>query len=182
MSAIDAYLTAAGQAVELLGQPEVSAAWDAPSALAEMTVGALSGHLAYQILSVRAALAEPASDEPPIPLLEHYARAAWIGAPLDSQVSVGIRARGEGIGAEGAPALGDQAAAALAQQRLQLAERPAEEVVYLPQAGWALRLGDFLTTRTMELAVHMDDLAVSVGLDPAELPDAAFDAVLVLLA
>jgi hypothetical protein len=182
MSAIDAYLAAAGQAADLLGQPEVAVAWDAPSALAETTVGALSGHIAYQILSVGATLAEPASDEPPIPLLEHYARAAWIGAPLDSAVNVGIRARGEGIGAEGAQALHDQAASALAEQRAQLAERPVEEAVYLPQTGWALRLGDFLSTRTMELAVHMDDLAVSAGLDPAELPDSAFDPVLVLLA
>jgi hypothetical protein len=182
MSAIDAYLAAAGQAAELLRKPEVAAAWDEPSALAEMTVGALSGHLAYQIFSVGATLAEPASDEPPIPLLDHYALAAWIGAPLDSEVNTGIRARGEGIAAEGVRALSDEAASALAEQRVQLAERGAEEAVYLPQTGWALRLGDFLTTRTMELAVHMDDLAVSVGRDPAELPDSAFDPVLVLLA
>jgi hypothetical protein len=182
MSAIDAYLAAAGQAAELLRKPEVAAAWDEPSALAEMTVGGLSGHLAYQIFSVGATLAEPASDEPPIPLLDHYARAAWIGAPLDSEVNTGIRARGEGIAAEGVRALSDEAASALAEQRVQLAERGAEEAGYLPQTGWALRLGDFLTTRTMELAVHMDDLAVSVGRDPAELPDSAFDPVLVLLA
>jgi hypothetical protein len=182
MSAIDAYLAAAGQAAELLRKPEVAAAWDEPSALAEMTVGGLSGHLAYQIFSVGATLAEPASDEPPIPLLDHYARAAWIGAPLDSEVNTGIRARGEGIAAEGVRALSDEAASALAEQRVQLAERGAEEAVYLPQTGWAHRLGDFLTTRTMELAVHMDDLAVSVGRDPAELPDSAFDPVLVLLA
>jgi hypothetical protein len=182
MSAIDAYLAAAGQAAELLRKPEVAAAWDEPSALAEMTVGGLSGHLAYQIFSVGATLAEPASDEPPIPLLDHYARAAWIGAPLDSEVNTGIRARGEGIAAEGVRALSDEAASALAEQRVQLAERGAEEAVYLPQTGWALRLGDFLTTRTMELAVHMDDLAVSVGRDPAQLPDSAFDPVLVLLA
>jgi len=182
VSAIDAYLAAAGQAAELLRKPEVAAAWDEPSALAEMTVGGLSGHLAYQIFSVGATLAEPASDEPPIPLLDHYARAAWIGAPLDSEVNTGIRARGEGIAAEGVRALSDEAASALAEQRVQLAERGAEEAVYLPQTGWALRLGDFLTTRTMELAVHMDDLAVSVGRDPAELPDSAFDPVLVLLA
>ncbi len=42
--------------------------------------------------------------------------------------------------------------------------------MFLPQTGWALSLGDFLTTRTMELAVHMDDLAVSVGLPARELP------------
>jgi hypothetical protein len=42
-------------------------------------------------LSVDSALEEPASEVAPIPLLEHYARAVWIGAPLDGEVNVGIR-------------------------------------------------------------------------------------------
>jgi hypothetical protein len=182
MNATDAYLGAAGQAVALLEQPEVAVAWDQPSALAEMTVGGLAGHLAYQIFSVGSALEEPESGQPPIPLLEHYARAAWIGAPLDGEVNTGIRARAEGIGSEGAQSLQERARAALAEQRAMLAERSGGQAVFLPQTGWALSLADFLTTRTMELAVHLDDLAVSVGLAAAELPDAAFDPVLVLLA
>ena len=179
---MDGYLAAAGQATALLGEPEVAAAWEQPSTLAEMTVNALAGHLAYQIFSVSAVLDGPASEQAPIPLLEHYARAAWLGAPLDSEVNVGIRARGEDIAAEGAQSLVNRAAAALAAQQTKLAGVPADQVVYLPQTGWALSLGDYLTTRTLELAVHMDDLAVSVGLPARELPDAAFDPVLVLLA
>jgi len=179
---MDGYLAAAGQATALLGEPEVAAAWEQPSTLAEMTVNALAGHLAYQIFSVSAVLDGPASEQAPIPLLEHCARAAWLGAPLDSEVNVGIRARGEDIAAEGAQSLVNRAAAALAAQQTKLAGVPADQVVYLPQTGWALSLGDYLTTRTLELAVHMDDLAVSVGLPARELPDAAFDPVLVLLA
>jgi hypothetical protein len=87
MSATEAYLSAARQAVALLQRPEVAAAWDQPSTLPEMTVGGLAGHLAYQIFSVGSALEEPASDQPPIPLLEHYARTAWMGAPLDGEVN-----------------------------------------------------------------------------------------------
>jgi hypothetical protein len=179
---MDGYVAAAGQAVALLREPDVAAAWERPSALAEMTVSGLAGHLAYQIFSVSAVLDEPASEQDPIPLLEHYARAAWLGAPLDSEANVGIRARGEDIAAEGAQPLAERAAAALGTQQTKLAGVPAEQVVFLPQTGWALSLGDFLTTRTLELAVHMDDLAVSVGLPARELPDAAFDPVLVLLA
>jgi hypothetical protein len=66
----DGYLAAAGQAVTLLGEPDVAAAWDQPSALAEMTVSGLAGHLAYQIFMVSAALDELASQEAPIPLPE----------------------------------------------------------------------------------------------------------------
>ena len=101
MTAISAYPEAAGQAVILMGTPEVADSWEEPSALAEMTVGALAGHLAYQIFSVGPAVDEPVSDIAPIPLLEHYARAAWLGAPLDSDINVGIRTRGERIASGG---------------------------------------------------------------------------------
>jgi hypothetical protein len=182
MNAIDAYLGAADQAVALLRKPEVAARWEEPSALAEMTVRGLAGHLAHQVFSVGSALEEPASDEAPIPLLEHYARAVWIDEPLDGEVNAGIRARGEHLASEGAPSLWERVDAAFAEQRLKLAGSSGDRAVFLPQTGWALSLADFLTTRTMELAVHMDDLAVSVGVAAQELPDAAFDPVLVLLA
>jgi len=182
MSAVDAYLGAAGQAVALLQQPEVAAAWEQPSALPKMTVGGLAGHLAFQIFSVGSALEAPATDHAPIPLLEHYARAVWIGAPLDGEANASIRARGEAIASGGTQSLQERARAALAEQQTKMAGVYGGQAVFLPWTGWALSLDDFLTTRTMELAVHIDDLAVSVGLAPPELPDAAFDPVLVLLA
>jgi hypothetical protein len=181
MSAKAAYPQAAGQAVVLLGAPEVADAWEEPSALAEMTVGALAGHLAYQIFNVDSVLEEPASEVAPIPLLDHYARAVWIGAPLDGDVNVGIRTRGESIASGGPESLAEGASAAVARQRPKLAGLSADQSVFMPQTGWALTLDDFLTTRMMELAVHMDDLAVSVGLATPGLPDEAFDPVLVLL-
>jgi hypothetical protein len=182
MSAAEAYLDAADRAVALLGQPGVAEAWERPSALAEMTVGGLAGHLAYQIFSVGPALEEPASAQAPIPLLDHYARAVWVGAPLDGDANTGIRTRGEEIGSEGARALRDRAGAALAGQRTRLAGLPADQAVFMPQTDWALSLGDFLITRMLELTVQLDDLAVSVGLPARELPDAVFDPVLTLLA
>jgi Mycothiol maleylpyruvate isomerase N-terminal domain len=182
MNAIAAYPEAAGQALALLRKPEVADAWEQPSALAEMTVGALVGHLAYQIFSVGPALEEPASEAAPIPLLEHYACAVWIGALLDGEVNAGIRARGESIAFEGQQSLCDRASAALADQRTKLAGLSGDQSIFMPQTGWALTLNDFLTTRMLELAVHLDDLAVSAGLATPELPDAVFDPVLVLLA
>jgi Mycothiol maleylpyruvate isomerase N-terminal domain len=182
MSAKAAYPEAAGQAVVLLGAPEVADAWEDPSALAEMTVGALAGHIAYQIFSVDSALEGPASEVAPITLLDHYARAAWRGAPLDSEVNVGIRARGASIASGGPESLSERASAAVAQQRTRLTGLSGGQSVFMPQTGWALTLDDFLTTRMMELAVHMDDLCVSVGLATPELPVAAFDPVLILLA
>ncbi|MFE9610017.1 maleylpyruvate isomerase N-terminal domain-containing protein [Streptomyces sp. NPDC006012] len=183
MSVTDAYLGAAEQAVLLLETPEVAASWVRPSALPELTVGGLAGHLASQIFSVDSALQEPARpDAPPIPLLDHYGRAAWIDAPLDGEVNAGIRARGEDLASQGASRLTGLARASYTEQRAALATCSGDQVVFMPQTGWALHLDDFLVTRMLEIAVHLDDLAVSVGRTVLPLPDAAFDPVLVLLA
>jgi hypothetical protein len=177
----DAYLTTATEAVDLLSSQGVAERWDGPSALALMSVGALAGHLAYQVFSVSSALAGPPSTEDTIPLLEHYARAAWIDAPLDSEANAGIRARAAQSAEPGPQALAERAAEALKSQHIELAKRSGEEAVFLPQTGWALRLDDFLVTRMLELAVHMDDLAVSISVAMPEVPDAAFDPVLLVL-
>jgi hypothetical protein len=127
------------------------------------------------------ALEGPASEQEPIPALEHYARAVWIDAPLDGEISSGIRAKGEGISSEGVRLLVERAYAALDQQRTSLEEVHGDWVVFMPQTGWALSLDDFLVTRLVELAVHMDDLAVSVGLSAPDLPSTALDSVVALL-
>ncbi|MFJ9481126.1 maleylpyruvate isomerase N-terminal domain-containing protein [Streptomyces mirabilis] len=171
----------AAQAVALLDAPEVAASWEKPSALAQWTVGGLAGHLASQIFSVEPALEGPVSEQEPIPVLEDYARAVWIDAPLDGEISSGIRAKGDGISSEGVRRLVERVHAALDQQRTSLDEVRGGWVVFMPQTGWALSLDDFLVTRMVELAVHMDDLAVSVGLSVPELPGAALDPVVELL-
>ncbi|MGW7207521.1 maleylpyruvate isomerase N-terminal domain-containing protein [Streptomyces sp. NPDC054837] len=171
----------AAQAVALLGAPEVAASWEKPSALAQWTVGGLAGHLAYQIFSVDPALEGPASEQEPIPVLDHYARAVWIDAPLDGEISSGIRAKGEDISSEGVRRLVERVHGVLERQRTGLEEVDGSWVVFMPQTGWALSLDDFLVTRMVELAVHMDDLAVSVGRTAPELPSSALDPVVALL-
>ncbi|MGW2964704.1 maleylpyruvate isomerase N-terminal domain-containing protein [Streptomyces sp. NPDC001220] len=181
MSLKNAYLETAAQAVALLDTPEVAASWEKPSALAQWTVGGLAGHLAYQVFSVDPALEGPASEQEPIPVLEHYARAVWIDAPLDGEINSGIRAKGEGISSDGARPLVERVHISLDRQRTGLEEVQGDRVVFMPQTGWALRLDDFLVTRMVELSVHMDDLAVSVGLGAPELPGDAVDPVISLL-
>ncbi|WP_062208266.1 maleylpyruvate isomerase N-terminal domain-containing protein [Streptomyces sp. NBRC 109706] len=183
MSLSNAYLDAAEVAAELLAAPEVAAGWAAPSALPEMTVQALAGHLAHQVFSVARVMGTTApAGSRPVPVLEHYARAAWIDAPVDSEVNVGIRDNGANVAAEGPAELVARLRAALDEQRAALPSLDGEAPVELPWTGWALRLDDFLLTRMMELAVHGDDLAVSVDVPTPNLPPAAFDPVAALLA
>jgi hypothetical protein len=58
---------------------------------------------------------------------------------------------------------------------------PSERRVFLPQGPWCLTLDDYLTTRLLEIVIHTDDLAVSVGAQPPALPEEATGTVLTLL-
>ncbi|MDH6133413.1 hypothetical protein P3T37_002808 [Kitasatospora sp. MAA4] len=175
------FLSTARSAGLLLHDPAVASAWDKPSALAEFGVAGLAGHLAYQVLSVVPALSGEQAPEPVISLLDHYARAQWLGTGVDSEVNVGIRRGGEAAATEGAQALAarfDSALAELTDKLATTANRPVRMPVWGP---WTLLLDDLLITRLMELAVHSDDLAVSVGIPTPELAPGAATAVIDLL-
>jgi hypothetical protein len=177
----DAYLLAASSAVALLREPVVALRWTEPSALADFTVGGLAAHLAAQVESVPARLAEPAPTTPPIDLAEHYSRAAWVGADLDDEANLAIRGRGEELAADGPAAVLARAEAAAAQLGALLTAAGPDRTVSPPAGPWALTLDDFLLTRTMEIAVHSDDLACSVGLDGPDLPGPVLVPVFALL-
>lgn len=177
-----AYLAAADCTARLLADPAVAAAWSAPSALTDMTVGALAGHLARQLFNVRLALAQDDRADPPLTLLEHYARVRWIGAKHDDDANLEVRRSSGQEAADGPAALAARAADAARALRSELAAQPADRVVFLPWVLWSLTLDDLLSTRLMEIAVHRDDLACSVGGHIEELPAAATDAAVALLA
>lgn len=174
------FLAAARSALNLLRDPAVAKAWHEPSALAGLSVGGLAGHLAYLVLSLPQALSAPVPAEPVVPVLEHYARVAWIGADLDAEINVRIRDSGEEVAADGPVALADRTAAAIAELTPLVAgpDRPVRIPLWGP---WSLTLEDMLLTRMMELAVHADDLAVSAGVETPRLPPSALEAVVDLL-
>jgi hypothetical protein len=62
-----------------------------------------------------------------------------------------------------------------------LAEPRDPDVVFISWQGWALPTDDYLTTRMMEMVVHGDDLAASVGVDTPTYPDDVARPVLDLL-
>ncbi|MEH1130863.1 maleylpyruvate isomerase N-terminal domain-containing protein [Micromonospora sp. CPCC 206061] len=177
----DAYLDAAASAATLLAEPAVAAAWDKPSALAKFSVGGLAGHLAFQILNVEPVLTGSPPNEPPIALLDHYASVRWVHVDLDDEINVSIRRSGEERAAGGPDELAATVAASVARLRTLLAATPGDRAVHLPWTGWALTIDDFLTTRMLEITVHSDDLAVSVGIGAPELPSRVLDPVLALL-
>ncbi|HCT77340.1 MAG TPA: hypothetical protein DGT23_12255 [Micromonosporaceae bacterium] len=177
----DAYLLAAASAVSLLEDPAIANLWTKPSALESFTVSGLAGHLAGQILFVPRTLSAPAPPNEPVSLLDHYGRVLWIDADVDAEISVNIRLGGESTASEGATVLATQAKTAVAELSELLAKEPADRVVQPPAGPWGLLLDDFLITRMMEIAVHSDDLAYSVGVDTPRLPQAVLEPVFALL-
>jgi hypothetical protein len=179
------YLDAAAVAANLIASPQVAARWNEPSALSEMAVSSLAGHLARQITGVPARLADQQLPDKAelLTVPEHYARVRWAGAALDDEANVSIRRDGDDEAAGGPDDLARRTRTAVAQLHDSLpGVAHSDRLIYLPWTGWALTLDGFLTTRLLEIVVHVDDLAVSVDVTPPNLPEQATDTVLALLA
>jgi hypothetical protein len=176
-----AFLLAAGIAVDLVRRPEVAQRWQQPSALPRMAVGALACHLGRQVVHARNLLRQPTTEKPLGSAADHYRRAAWVTATsLDDPAN--DRTPDEREAAAGFDALSGTVRTALQDVRGMLDVGRAEPVVLIPWQGWALRRGDFLLTRMLEIVVHGDDLAVSVGVPTPEFPGEVLAPVLELLA
>jgi hypothetical protein len=175
------YLTAAETAATLLGAPEVAAAWDEPSALAKLSVRGLAGHLAGQIFFIPKMLAEPIPAEPLIPINEYYARVSWIGSDIDDPFNELIRVSGEKDAAGGATALAAEVHACVRDLRRTLPTAPGRPVRRPTWGAWSISFDDFVTSRLLEIVVHSDDLAYSVGVPTPDFPAEAFETVVDLL-
>jgi hypothetical protein len=175
------FLDAAAVTLALLREPEVAARWDDPSALAEMTVGALAEHLGAQVVSGARGVTDDAwaGRGEPVSLVEHYRRSVWVGADLDSEANAGIR-RSAASGA----AAGPEAVTARVRDALGSVTpwpAPAPTTVSMPHWQWSMTLEDFLTTRMMEMVVHADDLCAGLDVPTPDFPPTVTGPVYALL-
>jgi hypothetical protein len=108
-------------------------------------------------------------DERPVTLVEHYLRSAWANG--DEEANAGIRVRARSDAAPGPAQVLARAMEALGTARVDLPGEPAERWVRPPWLSWNLSLEDYLRSRILEIVVHSDDLAVSVGVEPPQWPE-----------
>lgn len=181
MRTADAFLAAVRVAADLVARPEVAGRWTDESACAGMSVGALAQHLAAQAGNTVALLKADPVALSPIPLLEHYRRAAWVTAGLDEEPNTSIRDGAEERAGSGPDALVQQVQADLAVLPVLLAAERSPDTVHVTWQGWALSTDDYLVSRMMELVVHSDDLAASLGVETPEFPEAVVQPVVALL-
>ncbi|MFN2569321.1 MAG: maleylpyruvate isomerase N-terminal domain-containing protein [Candidatus Dormibacteria bacterium] len=167
-----AFLAAAGAARPLLAAPEAGDRWLEPSALRELTVGGLAGHLVGSVVKVEENLDRPVpADEISISAAAYYASVVDTD-DISAPVHVGIRQRGEQAGAMGQAALLDHFDRTLLRQRARFADETEDRRVKVSDE-LVMDLDDYLATRIVELTLHTDDLCVSVGHELPHLPGTA---------
>ena len=174
---LSAFLEIAERVEGMLVSEAVAALWEDPSALEGYTVSGLAGHLARGVLTVERYVEAPA----PPPNAEATDAAGYMVAvlgahdPVDSEFHRTVRARSAEAAAKGPAAL----AADVQRAREHLAQRLADTVMQKRievLQGVVLTVEEYLRTRLVELVVHLDDLAVSVGYDVThDVPDEAYD-------
>jgi Mycothiol maleylpyruvate isomerase N-terminal domain len=167
-----AFLDTVEVACSVLALPEVASRWDEPSALRLLSVRGLAGHLLRGAGTVDVYLDRPEPGGEPVTAAAYYARALPEGDDLASPIHTAIRERGEEQAAEGPERVAAAAARACMRLRERLAREPAGRLVSVYQ-GVVIGLDEYLLTRLVELALHIDDLCVSVGVPTPELPAAA---------
>ena len=173
------FIACSKAARELAGRPEVALRWDEPSALERWSVSGLTGHLVRATTSVEGYLdADPAPSGETIDAARYYE--LILDRDLDSKLNTAVRTRGEEMAAEGLPALLRLWDSTLARLEERLGYETASRKVRVID-NLVLRLDDYLVTRILEMLVHSDDLAVSVGLETPEFPDAARGAAIATL-
>jgi hypothetical protein len=151
------------RAAELIARPAVAEHWDERSSLEGMTVGALAAHLVRAAGATIAYLDRPAGDGQLLDAVEYFHQA--LVAPIHQRIR-------EVSAEEAAPGPG-----ALAEKCAQVADRLADRLAGEPPdrtiaalEGRRLTLDDFCRTRLIEILVHVDDLAASIGAGPPDVP------------
>jgi hypothetical protein len=164
----DSFLATAAEARGLIASRSTAAKWNESSALDGPTVGALAGHLARSVFVTIGYLdaSDPDSGGDTAELLtaDQYFERIVPPPEMALELHAGARARGAAEAANGQDALVARFDAMLHEVDQRLASEPPERAVTVV-GGLVLPLDEYLVTRMLELVVHSDDLAASVGLD-----------------
>ena len=158
---------------ELIEHPETARRWEEPSALAGMTVGGLAAHLLHGVRSIDRLLdgAEP-SDAPVVGAGEFMA--SFKMEAFDADLPRFMRDSGERSAKHGPAETAKRFREVLVRLGARLADHPGGRLLDMrPVLPWAVTLEDRIRLQVVESVVHGDDLAVSLGWEGADAPEAA---------
>jgi hypothetical protein len=140
-----------------------------------MTNGALAAHLGRAIFNVERYLdATPEDpDEEPISAAAYFASILKT-SDLDAPINVDVQTRSQHAAEDGWESLVSRVDAAAEALRSRLANEPDTRKIRV-LGGLVMHLDDYIATRLVEVVVHADDLAVSVGLPTPEFDPGVVD-------
>jgi hypothetical protein len=164
------FLAGARTIAEAITGPAVEAAWDAPSVLEEQLVSSVAGHLARSGVWVvdEYLQAGPATRPPDFLNAAEYFCA--VAVPATPEAQKGVRDRGAAVAALGRQEILSRVKRHLGSLETELGKLPGSYLMTVI-GGKVMTLSDYLVTRIVEQAVHLDDLARSVGGGTWALPD-----------
>jgi len=167
-----AWLECAKISIDLVGDERVGARWEDPSCLPDMSVGQVAGHLSHSgVFIVEEALAKTPS--PAGTALS--ASRILSGAPLDADDPKhdDVRIVAASQSANGQTDLVAHLMSSVQRIEPELMMRDDDTIIAFPWGpGVPMTMRELLRSRIVELAVHLDDLAVSVEIDDLTLPEA----------
>jgi uncharacterized protein (TIGR03083 family) len=173
---LPAFFSACDLALGVVRSAPVAERWDTDSVLHGLTVGALAAHLYMAIRRLESALAQPEPEAPRVVagIADFYGPNRMDDSgQLDDAFHVAIRAEAAERSGQGASALVERLEALFDRLRASLAGEAMKRLVpVLRIEGGAALLSDYLRTRVVELLVHADDLAASVGIEIDPPPEA----------
>lgn len=155
--------------IEAIADPAVEAAWDRPSVLEEQLVSSVAGHLARSGIWVTAEYLHAGSPTgtPDFATASDYFAAVAVGA--SPEVLRSVRDRGAAVAALGREEILRRSREDASRLEIDLALLPAGSIIQVI-GGKVMTVTEYLVTRVVEQAVHLDDLARSVEREPWPLP------------
>ncbi len=148
--------------VAAIGSEAVAARWDDATVVPPYLVGQLLGHMYNTAAATERYLDAEPPVAPPVPSALYFAREP--SAEHAAAIDAGIRDRAARVSERGAAALTLDAAALHERLSARLATESDERVVAV-MGDIVLTLDGYLQSRIVELIVHLDDLAVTLGTD-----------------
>lgn len=163
----------------LLDHTQLAKRWEEPSCLERMTIGSLTAHLTRAATLVSRYL-ETEGKPPLLDAPGYYINMMeQADTDLDSQLAVSVRERADADAAPGLETVRDRWDELRARLGESLPMVPEDRAIGVRAASMTVH--EYLRTRLVEMVVHADDLAASLGVDPPALPEDATRDVLACL-
>ena len=173
---IPAFFGACDLAAGLVGSNAVAERWDHDSAIEAFTVGALAAHMYAAIRLFESALEqpEPSSPRAVVDMADFYGlNRIDDRCQLQDTLQIAIREDAVRRAEQGPTVVAEKFASLVGRLQASLPGLSMDRLVPVWRVeGGATHLSDYLVTRVVELVVHADDLAVSLGIE-IDLPEEA---------